>query len=144
MGTRTWGKPRARGREAIGQISPAPAVAEPFHALGRLMAPLPGCWRARTNRCLVAARRLGIGDGFRWARGHGRRSPMNNADLGEVLFEFRRVGAVVKVSAIHVRTDTEVCLVGAPAAGETALKMAAIRKLIYVLGQRQGGAEPGR
>jgi hypothetical protein len=58
--------------------------------------------------------------------------------LGEVLFEFRRVGNVVKVSAIHVASDTEVCLVGAPAAGEHALKMAAVNKLIYVLGKRGG------
>jgi hypothetical protein len=55
---------------------------------------------------------------------------------GEILFEFRRVSNVVKVSAIHVDTDTEVCLVGAPAAGEYALKMAAIRKLIYVMAKR--------
>lgn len=58
--------------------------------------------------------------------------------LGEVLFEFRRVGNVVKVTAIHVDTDTEVCLVGAPAAGEHGLKMAAINKLKYVLAKRQG------
>lgn len=56
--------------------------------------------------------------------------------IGEVLFEFRRVGNVVKVSAIHVDTGTEVSLVGPPAAGEYGLKMAAIRKLIYVLGRR--------
>ena len=63
---------------------------------------------------------------------------MKSAELGEVLFEFRQVGNVVKVSAVHVATDTEVSLVGAPAAGEAGLKMAAIRKLIYVLNQRQG------
>jgi len=57
---------------------------------------------------------------------------------GEVLFEFRRLGNVVKVTAIHVASDTEVCLVGAPAAGEHALKLAALRKLTYVLGRKQG------
>jgi len=62
---------------------------------------------------------------------------MNEADLGEVLFEFRRVGAVVKVTAIHVATGTEIVLVGAANAGEYALKMAAIRKLIYVMGKRE-------
>lgn len=62
---------------------------------------------------------------------------MNEADLGEVLFEFRRVGTSVKVSAIHVNTGTEISLVGAVSAGDYALKMAAIRKLIYVLGRRQ-------
>lgn len=62
---------------------------------------------------------------------------MNSADLGDVLFEFRQIGAFVKVSAIHVDTDTEICLVGPPAAGEHGLKMAAVRKLIYVLSKRE-------
>jgi len=57
--------------------------------------------------------------------------------LGEVLFEFRRLGNVVKVSAIHVDSDTEVCVVGPPAAGEHTLKQAAINKLRYVMAQRQ-------
>ena len=57
--------------------------------------------------------------------------------LGEVLFEFRRVGNVVKVSAVHVASDTEICLVGDPAAGEHGLKLAAMRKLAYVLAKRQ-------
>jgi len=47
------------------------------------------------------------------------------SQLGEVLFEFRRIGGSVKVSAIHVATDTEVSLVGAASAGEYALRMAA-------------------
>ena len=63
---------------------------------------------------------------------------MNTAKLGEVLFEFHRLGNVVKVTAIHVATGTEISLVGAPAAGEYGLKMAAIRKLVYVLGKREG------
>jgi hypothetical protein len=57
--------------------------------------------------------------------------------LGEVLFEFHRVGNVVKVSALHVDTDTEVSLAGPSSAGVYGLKMAAIRKLIYVLNKRQ-------
>jgi hypothetical protein len=64
------------------------------------------------------------------------RTPDPAAQLGEVIFEFRQIGASVKVSAIHVATDTEVSLVGAAAAGEYALRMAATRKLIYVLGKR--------
>ena len=59
------------------------------------------------------------------------------SSLGEVLFEFRRVGNVVKVSAIHADTGTEVSLAGPAAAGEYVLKMAAIRKLAYVLNKRQ-------
>jgi hypothetical protein len=61
------------------------------------------------------------------------------ANLGEVIFEFRQIGASVKVSAIHVATDTEVSLVGAATAGEYALRMAATRKLIYVLAARAEG-----
>jgi hypothetical protein len=37
---------------------------------------------------------------------------MSDPDLGEVLFEFRRVGGTVRVTAIHVATATEVVLVG--------------------------------
>jgi hypothetical protein len=61
------------------------------------------------------------------------------ANLGEVIFEFRQIGASMKVSAIHVTTDTEVSLVGAATAGEYALRMAATRKLIYVLAARAEG-----
>ncbi|HEY5008060.1 MAG TPA: hypothetical protein VII42_08650 [Caulobacteraceae bacterium] len=64
------------------------------------------------------------------------RAPDPAAQLGEVIFEFRQIGASVKVSAIHVASDTEVSLVGAASAGEYALRMAATRKLIYVLGKR--------
>ncbi len=56
---------------------------------------------------------------------------------GEVLFEFRRVGNSVKVSAVHVATNTEISIVGPATGGEQALKMAALRKLQYVLA-RQG------
>jgi len=55
--------------------------------------------------------------------------------LGEVLFEFRRVGGAVRVTAIHADTGTEIVLMGAASAGEHALKMAAMRKLAYVLSQ---------
>jgi hypothetical protein len=65
-------------------------------------------------------------------------APATAAPTGEVLIEFRRVGAVVKVSAIHVDSDTEVCLVGPSNAGEHALKTAVMNKLAYVLARRQG------
>jgi hypothetical protein len=65
---------------------------------------------------------------------------MSERDLGEVLFEFRRIGASVKVSAIHAASGTEISLVGAASAGEYALKAAALRKLAYVLVGR-GGAK---
>jgi hypothetical protein len=55
------------------------------------------------------------------------------AERGEVIFEFRHVGAAVKVSAIDVATGTEVSIVGDPSVGEAALKRIAQRKLNYVL-----------
>ena len=64
------------------------------------------------------------------------------AKLGEVIFEFRQIGASVKVSAIHVASDTEISLVGAASAGEYALRMAATRKLIYVLAAKAEGGSP--
>ncbi len=58
--------------------------------------------------------------------------------LGEVLFEFRRVGNAVKVSAIDPVSNTEVSIVGTPRAGEQALKAVALRKLQFVLARRAG------
>lgn len=58
----------------------------------------------------------------------------------EVLFEFRRVGAYIKVSAIDAVTGTEVCIVGNPAAGEMLLKRTALQKLEYVLAKQSGTA----
>ena len=55
----------------------------------------------------------------------------------EVILEFHQVGAYVKVSAVDPVTLTEVSIVGNPAAGEAALRRAAIRKLEYVL-ERDG------
>jgi hypothetical protein len=65
----------------------------------------------------------------------------------EALIEFHRVGAYVKVSAVDPETMVEVSIVGDPAAGEAALKRAAVQKLTYVLKRRaragQGGAGQG-
>ncbi|MCG8357985.1 MAG: hypothetical protein MI920_20665 [Kiloniellales bacterium] len=51
----------------------------------------------------------------------------------EVILEFYRVGSYVKVSAIDPESGTEVSVVGDPAAGEPALRQAAVRKLEYVM-----------
>lgn len=56
----------------------------------------------------------------------------------EVLIEFYRVGAYVKVSAVDPVTLTEVSIVGAPEAGEAALTRTAVRKLHYVMARRAG------
>lgn len=61
----------------------------------------------------------------------------------EVIFEFYRAGAYVKVSAIDTETMIEVAIVGDPVAGEETLKRVALNKLRYrlsrlSLGQAQG------
>lgn len=61
----------------------------------------------------------------------------------EVIFEFYRVGAYVKVSAVDTATLTEVAIVGDPAIGEESLKQTALRKLDYVL-ERQRTTGRGR
>ena len=55
----------------------------------------------------------------------------------EALLEFCRIGNVVKVTAVDPVSLVEVCIVGDPGAGETALAHAAVRKLRYVLGRRR-------
>ena len=55
------------------------------------------------------------------------------AEERETIFEFVRVGAAVKVTAVDPATGTEVTIVGDPAAGETALRRLARQKLDYVL-----------
>ncbi len=61
-----------------------------------------------------------------------------------VIFEFRRVGAFVKVSAVDPGTLTEVSIVGSPWAGEEILKRTARRKLEYVLGKQPDAGGPAR
>jgi hypothetical protein len=51
----------------------------------------------------------------------------------ETIFEFIRIGAAVKVTAVDAATGIEVSIVGDPAAGKEALKRLARQKLDYVL-----------
>jgi hypothetical protein len=64
----------------------------------------------------------------------------NAAGLGEVLFEFTRLGNIVRVSALHVDSNTEISLVGPNSAPQAALQNAALQKLRYVLNKRKEGA----
>lgn len=57
--------------------------------------------------------------------------------LGEVLFEFRKVGNVLRIAAIDPVTRTEVVMVGAPGYSEATLKRLAARKLAYVLAKNK-------
>ncbi len=67
--------------------------------------------------------------------------------LKQVLFEFVRMGQVVKVNAIDPETGIEVSMVGDANAGSDALKRLAARKLEYVIAKRRaagGGRADGR
>lgn len=57
---------------------------------------------------------------------------------GEVIFEFRRIGSSVKVSAVHTASDTEVSLVAPASAGEAVWRQAALAKLRLALTRRAG------
>jgi hypothetical protein len=56
--------------------------------------------------------------------------------LKQVLFEFVRVGQVVKVNAIDPETGIEVSMVGDAKASSNTLKRLATRKLEYVIAKR--------
>ena len=51
----------------------------------------------------------------------------------EVIFEFYPVGNLVKVSAMDVKTMTEISIQGPASAGEALLKINALKRLEYVL-----------
>ncbi|MBE0530166.1 MAG: hypothetical protein IH626_05015 [Rhodospirillales bacterium] len=65
--------------------------------------------------------------------------------LKQVLFEFVRVGQVVKVNAIDPETGIEVSMVGDAKASSDTLKRLAARKLEYVIAKRltQRGGKTG-
>ena len=62
----------------------------------------------------------------------------------EVIFEFYRAGAYVKVSAIDTETMIEVAIVGDPVAGEETLKRVALNKLRYRLSRLSQGQAQGQ
>jgi hypothetical protein len=57
----------------------------------------------------------------------------------EILFEFFTLGGSVKVTAVDATTGVEVSIVGAPSAGQAALKRLAKQKLDYVISRRAAG-----
>ncbi len=56
----------------------------------------------------------------------------------DVIVEFRRIGASVKVSAMEPTTLTEVSIVGPTAASDEELTRIVLRKLEYVLAKKRG------
>lgn len=55
----------------------------------------------------------------------------------EVIFEFRRIGGSVKVSAIDVATQLEIAVVVPAGAPEAAMRAQALRRLAFVLERRK-------
>lgn len=51
----------------------------------------------------------------------------------EVIFEFFPIGAFIKVTAMDVKTMTEISIQGPASASETMLKTNALKRLEYVL-----------
>ncbi|MAQ71109.1 MAG: hypothetical protein CL565_02835 [Alphaproteobacteria bacterium] len=51
----------------------------------------------------------------------------------EIIFEFQQFGSIVKVSAMHSKTLTEISIQGPASAGEATLKANALRRLEYVM-----------
>ena len=60
------------------------------------------------------------------------------AEEREVIFEFIRIGAALKVTAVDAETGIEASIVGDPAAGETSLRRIAKQKLDYVMKRANG------
>jgi hypothetical protein len=56
-----------------------------------------------------------------------------------IIFEFRRVGAFVKASAVDVASAVEVSITGPANADEATLRQAARRKLEWALARRRAG-----
>ncbi len=55
----------------------------------------------------------------------------------EVLFEFKRLGHILRVVAIDPQSATEVTMIADPRQPETTIKMLAARKLAYVLDKKR-------
>ncbi len=61
---------------------------------------------------------------------------MVNPDEKDIIIEFWRIGASVKVSAMDPKTLTEVSIVGPATASEGELTRTVLKKLEYVLAKR--------
>lgn len=58
---------------------------------------------------------------------------MDSLSNREIIIEFHPVGNLVKVSAMDVKTLTEISIQGPKSAGEETLKRNALKRLEYVL-----------
>jgi hypothetical protein len=55
--------------------------------------------------------------------------PTDDSDLGEVYFEFRAIGSVVRVAAVHAATGVETVVMGPATAATADLQRLALGKL---------------
>ena len=60
----------------------------------------------------------------------------------EVIYEFRRIGGTVKVSAVDVATQVEIAVVVPAGAPEAAMRAQALRRLAFVLERRKRDEAP--
>lgn len=65
------------------------------------------------------------------------------ADHSAVILEFTQIGPLVRVSAMDPATLTEVVIQGPAAAGEAALRQAALQKLAYAIARGNTGSSNG-
>jgi hypothetical protein len=124
------------------------AVATPFSPMaGPAKAPAP---IARATTTAPTARCRARGNPFREGRAYPILRMISPADRSagstasvvamrgrEILFEFQRVGNVVKVTAIDAETGIEASIHGPVTAGETLLRINATRRLEFVM-RRKG------
>ena len=71
------------------------------------------------------------------------KGPLKDVYLPEVLFEWRRVGKSLRVTAIDPIKGTEVVMVAPAKDTRKEIKQFAAMKLAYVLSKKQGGGEVG-
>jgi hypothetical protein len=71
------------------------------------------------------------------------KGPLKDVYLPEVLFEWRRVGKSLRVTAIDPITGTEVVMVAPAKTTRKEIKRNAARKLAYVLSKKLNGGEGG-
>ncbi len=57
-------------------------------------------------------------------------------DFGEVLFEIQIIGAIARVTAIHVATGIEVTISGPARMPSAGLREAALKRLVFVMKQK--------
>ena len=62
----------------------------------------------------------------------------DDSDLGEVLFEFRYVGTMVRVAALHAATGVETVVMGPATAATSDLQRLALGKLRARLAREAG------